>query len=66
MKYIQCSYLQIIFRFFGGQGGGGGGGFQFDFFGGGGHARRPRTSDVKVQYKVSLQDVYKGAELKVS
>ena len=56
----------LIFRFFGGQGGqgGGGGGGFFDFFGGG-HGGRPRTSDVKVQFRVSLQDIYKGANLKV-
>ena len=45
------------FRFFGR------GNFQFDFFGGGGG--RPRTSDARVQFKVALQDIYKGATLKV-
>lgn len=52
----------LFFRFFGG--GGDHGGFHFNFFGGG-HGSRPRTPDVKVQFKVSLQDVYRGAELKV-
>ncbi len=62
---IDKSFLTDSFRFFGGQGGHGGhGGFHFDFFGGQGGGR-PRTSDVKVQFKVALQDVYKGAELKV-
>lgn len=50
----------IFERFFGGGGGGGGG---FNFFGG--QHMRPRTADVRVQYKISLEEVYKGATLEV-
>ena len=54
-------FLKLKFRFFGG--GGGSNGF-FDFFGG--RSGKPRTSDAKFQFRVNLEDVYKGAELKVS
>ena len=58
------------YRIFGGGGHheGGGGGFG-DFFGdffGERNAGKPRTNDVKYQYKVSLQDMYKGVEATVN